>query len=155
MIDGDVLREDPVGHGIVHFANGITAYAFNSGRGLEVEGICENGSVAALNNGSEWEVREPVEEDHRGRRILGYGTFPAVPAQSSTLCLIEDLVHCLDTGAAPRGGVRLARSNTELLFAFVESHLRRGARVDLPLQDSRHRLERAYEPRQPKFEAQD
>ena len=41
IIDGDILREDPVGHGIIQFANGVTAYALNSGRGLEVEAVCE------------------------------------------------------------------------------------------------------------------
>lgn len=72
--------------------------------------------------------------------------------RASTLCLIEDLVHSLDTGEPPRGGAELARANTELIFAFVESHQRGGARVELPLAGSAYRLERDRAPRQPKYE---
>jgi len=40
-----------------------------------------------------------------------------------------------------------------LIFAFVESHVRGGARVELPLEGCTFRLERDRSPRQPKFEA--
>ena len=85
--------------------------------------------------------------------MLGLVDFPAFERRASTLCLIEDLVRVLDTGEAPRGGVELARANTELIFAFVESHQRGGARVALPLEGSKYRLERDRAPRQPKYEA--
>ncbi len=151
MIEGERLCEDPVGHGILQFENGVTAYALNSGRGLEVEAVGEHGVVTALGNGAEWQVRKPGGRDHRGRRVLAPGEFPPFDPASSTVRLIEDLVHALDTGEPPRGGVRLARTNTELIFAFVESHLRGGARVGLPLEGSRHRLQRDRAPRQPKY----
>ena len=62
-------------------------------------------------------------------------------------------MHSLDTGDPPRGGARLARTNMELIFAFIESHVRGGARVELPLQAGRpYRLERDRAPRQPKYE---
>ena len=61
--------------------------------------------------------------------------------------IIEDLVQALDTSGPTRGGVRVARAADELTFAFVESHLRGGARIDLPLQGSRLRLDRNPEPR--------
>ena len=150
-IDNKILRADPVGHGILQFENGVTAYALNSGRGMEVEAVCENGVVTALENGDQWQVREPGGKDHRGRNLLVAGEFPPFPAASSTVRLIEDLVHALDTGELTRGGVRLARTNTELIFAFVASHLRGGARVELPLQASEHRLQRNGSPRQPKY----
>ena len=142
IIDGDILREDPVGHGIIQFANGVTAYALNSGRGLEVEAVCQRGVVTALGNDKEWQLRAPVAQDHRGRNKLGLVEFPAFEHRASTLCLIEDLVRSLDTGEPPRGGAELARANTELIFAFVESHQRGGARVELPLDGSKYRLER-------------
>ena len=56
------------------------------------------------------------------------GAFPEFEPASATLNLIEDLVHSLDTGEPERGGVRVAYANNELLFAFIESHLRGGAR---------------------------
>jgi hypothetical protein len=71
---------------------------------------------------------------------------------SSTQAIIEDLAHSLDTGEPPRGGVRSAHQSTELIFAFIESHLQGGKRIHLPLRDSRIRLFRDREPRHPKFE---
>ena len=152
VIDGERLSEDPIGHGILQFENGVTAYALNSGRGMEVEAVGDRGVVSGLRNGVEWHVREHGAEDHRGRSVLTTGEFPAFKPASSTQRLIEDLVRSLDTGEPPRGGVRTARANTELIFAFVESHARGGARVELPLMGSRYRLQRNRPPRQPKFQ---
>ena len=42
--------------------------------------------------------------------------------------------------------------NTELIFAFIESHMRGGARVDLPLEGSTIRLQRGIAPKQPKYQ---
>ena len=154
VIDGDILREDPIGHGMIQFQNGVTAYALNSGRGLEVEAVCENGVVTAQGNDREWLLRAPVDQDHRGRNILGLVEFPSFERRASTLCLVEDLVRALDTGEPPRGGAALARSNTELIFAFVESHQRGGARVNLPLEGSTYRLERDRAPRAPQYESE-
>ena len=152
VIDGDRLREDPTGHGFFQFENGVTAYALNSGRGLEVEAVGEHGVVTALATGSEWQVREPGGKDDRGRDVLRVGEFPAFEKASSTQRLIEDLVHALDTGEPTRCGVRLAKANNELIFAFVESHVRGGARVELPLEGSRFYLKRERGARQPKYE---
>ncbi len=153
VLDGDRLSGDPVGHGVLQFEDGVTAYALNSGRGSEIEAVCSGGVATAMQNGEEWEIREPVAKDHRGRSVLGRSPFPEYQRKSSTVCLIEDLVHSLDTGEPPRGGARLSRTNMELIFAFIESHVRGGARVELPLQASRpYRLERDHTPRQPKYE---
>ena len=152
VIDGERLTEDPVGHGMLQFDNGVTAYALNSGRGMEVEAVGDKGVVTALGNGEEWQIREPGKQDHRGRDVLVQGEFPGYEYRSSTVCLIEDLVHSIDTGEPPRCGVRMARRNNELIFAFVESHLRGGARVELPLEGSKHRLLRDRDPRQPRFQ---
>lgn len=151
--DGDILKNDPVGHGIIAFENGVTGYALNSGRGLEVEAVGKTGVVTGFQNGAEWQVRETVDADHRGRNVLGMGEFPSFEKTSSTLNLIEDLVQALDTGEPTRCGVRLARANQELIFAFIESHQRNGAWVDLPLRDSSYRLSRDFTPRQPKYDA--
>ncbi len=152
VIDGERLTEDPVGHGILQFENGVTAYALNSGRGMEVEAIGDRGVVTGMRNGIEWHVREQGAEDHRGRPQLVPREFPDFEPASSTVRLIEDLVRSLDTGEPPRGGVRTARANTELIFAFVESHVRGGARMELPLTGSRFRLQRNRPPREPKYQ---
>ena len=55
--------------------------------------------------------------------------------KSSSLCCVEDLVNSLDTGDPPRGGRHAAipRANMELTFAFIESFVRGGMAVSLPL----------------------
>jgi predicted dehydrogenase len=147
-IEGEILREDPAGHGILGFEDGVTGYLLNTARGSEYEAIGAGGTVASLNNAAGWEVRRTT----RGQAGEFERTpFPAFTPASSTLRLIEDLVHALDTGAPPRGGVRVARRNTELIFACIESHRRGGAKVELPLQGCRLRLQRAITPHQPKL----
>lgn len=151
---GDLLSEDPLGEGTIHFANGVTAYALNTGRGLEVDAICEQGALSALNDGQEFMLRKRVVVDDRGRTALETVPFPDVEPASSTLALIEDLVHALDTGEAPRGGSagQIAYANTEVIFAMIESHRRGGARVTLPVESS-VRLARNSKPHQPKYTA--
>ena len=151
---GEVLREDPVGEGIVQFANGVTAYMLITPRSTDCEVICENGSLTAYNDGLEWQLRHRAPIDPQGRTGLVAGPFTEVAPISSTLCLIEDLVQALDNGKpVTRCGPRVALASTELIFAFIESHRRGGARVALPLQERTLRLQRYYPPRQPKFTA--
>lgn len=141
-IDGDILREDPKGHGIIQFENGVTAYSLISGKGGEGEheAICEHGMLTAVSNGTDWWLRR---FDREGEPH----PFPPFERASSTLRLVEDLVHSMDTGELPRGGVRVARASTELIFAFIESHRRGGARVELPLGDCGLKLQRDRPPR--------
>lgn len=149
--DGDILKNDPVGHGIIQFENGVTGYALNSGRGLEVEAVGHAGVVTAFQNGSDWQVREVVDKDYRGRNVLGVGEFPKYEETSSTVKLIEDLVQALDTGNPTRCGVKLARANQELIFGFIESHQKGGARVDLPLTGSKYTLSRDFQAKAPTY----
>ena len=152
-IEGNRLTGDPAGHGIIQFQDGVTAYALNAGRGGEWEAVCERGAVAALSNGAGWSLRREAPPDTRGRpEGLVEGRFPDFARTSSTLNIINDLVHSLDTGEPERCGVRVARASTELLFAFIESHQSGGARVDLPLEGSTVRLERDRTPNQPRYE---
>ena len=34
------MRQDPNGHGILQFDNGVTAYVLDTGRGLLVDAVC-------------------------------------------------------------------------------------------------------------------
>ena len=151
IIEGDMLREDPTGHGIIQFENGVAAYALLTLRGSEYEAICEQGTLTSFNNGVQWQLRRHIPVDPRGRMGFTTEAFPKYERASTALRLIEDLVHALDTGEPTRGGVRVARASTELIFAFIESHRRGGARVALPLKDCKLRLQRDRSPRQPKF----
>jgi predicted dehydrogenase len=150
MIDGDTLSEDPQGEGIFQFANGVRAYALFTARGLEVEAICEKGTVTALNDGIQLSVRKRIPIDDAGHLSLEQVELLEIEPQSSTLGLIEDLVHALDTGEPTRGGPEVCYTNMELIFAFIESHRQGGARVHLPIQ-SNLRLQRSTAPKTPKF----
>jgi predicted dehydrogenase len=152
-IEGEVLREDPVGEGIIGFADGVTAYALTTPRGSEYEAVCQRGTVASRNNEVQWQMRRAGPRGHpeNPRACLAEVPFPDFVPASTTLRLIEDLVHALDTGEPPRGGIRAARANMELIFAFIESHRRGGARVELPLRECPLRLQREWSPRQPRL----
>ncbi|MAH15580.1 MAG: hypothetical protein CMN65_07575 [Sphingomonadaceae bacterium] len=156
LIVGDELRDDPAAEGMFGFENGVTVYAMSSPRASEYEAICESGVLTALNNGVEFRMRKvrAYQVSARTIRDLSDDTFPEYERASSTLRLVEDLVAALDRGdATTRGGVRVARANMELIFGFVESHRRGGARVTLPLDDPGIRLVRHdREARQPRFE---
>ena len=149
VLDGDVMREDPRANATIQFDNGVTAFSLLSGRGdFELEAVCERGVVSVLGNGATWTLRR-FDGDPEHREPLSFE-----PA-SSTVRLVEDLVHSLDTGEPPRGGVRVARASTEMIFAVVESHLEGGSRVELPLADCRLRLDRNRPPKPQDFPALD
>lgn len=151
LFEGNILRDDPVGAGVIQFHNGVTLYALHTTRGHEHEAICERGTITAQNNGRSFVIRKQAL-DAEGKRLgLVETPMPEYTRASSTLRLIEDLVHALDTGQPPRGGVRVAHANTELIFAFIESHRRGGSRVELPLTHNEVRLQRQTTPRQPKL----
>ena len=150
IIEGQIFREDPTGQGMIQFENGVMVHALLSPRSSEWEAICDSGSLTCWNNGWQWKLRRNVNIPG-WRSCAEEGTFPDFERTSSTANLIKDLVHSLDTGEPPRGGVRCAHASTELIFAFMESHLQNGARVDLPLKGSKLRLERDRTPRQPRF----
>lgn len=142
IIDGDIVREDPSGQGMIQFSNGVTAHALLAPLGWEA--ICEGGSITSARDGAVWQIR-------RQNRLE---SFPRFERTSSGANIVKDLVHALDTGEPTRGGVRVAHASTELIFAFMESHLRNGERVELPLKGSKLRLQRDRAPRQPRFEPQ-
>lgn len=151
VIEGDVLREDPTGQSTIQFENGVTAHALLTPRSSEWEAICAGGTVTCWNNGWQWHIRKQQEvPGWRACRVPE--AFPEFERTSSTANLIKDLVHAMDTGEPTRGGVQCAYASTELIFGVIESHLRGGARVELPLTNSKVRLQRDPTARQPRIE---
>ncbi len=153
IFDGDILRTDPVGEGFVAFANGVTAYLLSTPRSSDCEVICENGSLTAFNDGLTWQLRRRQPIDANGHTGFVDVPYPEPPRVSSTLRLIEDLVQALDTGGPTQGGARVALAGAELIFAFIESHRRGGARVHLPLEAHNVRLQRNFAAHQPRYTA--
>ena len=151
VLNGNILHTDPVGGGTIQFENGVTAHALLTPRSSEWEAICDGGTVTCWNNGWQWHLRK--QQDVSGWRSCKVpDTFPAYEHTSSTANLIKDLVHSLDTGDPTRGGVRCAYASTELIFGIIESHLNNGARIELPLKNSKIRLQRNTTGRQPRYE---
>ncbi len=153
LFDGDVLTGDPQGEGTIQFANGVKAHVLLTSRSSETEAICSEGTITSLGDGSDWQVRKAAPVGLRGRNELRIAEAPQTPPTSSTLRAVQDLVHALDTGQPPRGGVRAARAGNELIFGIIESHLQGGARVELPLQKRTTRMVRDHTPRLPKYTA--
>ena len=151
VFEGDTLTEDPPGEGIVKLENGVTIYALLSSQSGEGEAVGTRGRIRSIRDGREWDFRVADPADPDPRSLTYRRAFPDFPQRSSTLRLIEDIVHSLDTGEPTRGGVRVAYASTELIFGFIESHRRGGVRVPIPLEDSVTRLERNGAARQPLF----
>ncbi|MEX1020392.1 MAG: Gfo/Idh/MocA family oxidoreductase [Litorilinea sp.] len=153
MFDGDILMDDPVGAGTIFFENGVTASMLLTPRGLEVDAIGTEGALSAFNDAQEWLLRtRQISSPGRTSLLPAEGFQPPEPA-SSTLLLIEDLVHSLDTGEPSRCGPRVALASTEVIFAFIESHRQGGARVELPLVKRDLRMQRNHTPKTPKYTA--
>jgi predicted dehydrogenase len=151
QIDGDIVLEDPVGQGTIYFQNGVMAHALLAPCGGS-EAICEKGCVMRWDS-REWEIRRSTDVPG-WRTCLISDAFPEFEQTSTTANLIRDLIHALDSGnPATKGGVRCAYASTELIFAFMESHLRNGERINLPLKGSKLRLKRDRGPNQPRFKS--
>lgn len=129
LVVGTEVLEDPAGTGTIMFENGVFGYGLVSPRRAEVEAVCDSGMIEALDNGVEFRTRSKVMDESED------GPNLAFESRSSTLILIEDLVHALDTGEPTRGGAEVAYWNTQVIFGMIESHRRGGARVELPLTD--------------------
>ena len=151
ILEGDILLDDPKGEGIVKLENGVTIYALLSDQSGEFEAVGTSGRLRALRDGREWDFRIADPEGHDARSLGLRRSFPDFPQRSSTLRLIEDIVHSLDSGEPTRGGVRVAYASTELIFGFIESHRRGGSKVPIPLEGSKTRLERNRAARQPLY----
>jgi len=146
LIGGDIVGEDPWGHGTVRFENGVFGYALMTPRRYEQEIICERGIFTVYRNMGKLEFRPADPANAQGRYMFGWGDFPAYEPASTTLRIIEDLVRSMDTGEPTQGGVRVARANTEIIIGLIESGLRGGAAVELPLKGNRLRLQRSFDP---------
>ena len=149
LFEKETLTQDPVGEGIFRFSDGVYGYALNSSQGVNFELVCSEGSVGCREAKGLWEIEHyPASTGSKAIKR----TAMDVVEKSSTQAIIEDLVRALDTGNPPRGGVQSAYQSTELIFAFIESHLGAGKRICLPLQNSTVRLTRNQQSRQPKYQ---
>ena len=105
-------------------------------------------SSAALKSSEERNSKLAAGDRNQTKVVQGQWDFSpdiTFETKSSTVVSVEDLCNSLDTGENPRGGEHgaVARGNIDLIFGFVESHVRGGKQIDLPLKNHGHyRLDR-------------
>src|SRR5687767_454579 len=107
LIEGDRLTGDPDAQAIVGFENGVTLHALLSPR-QDTEAICERGTITAVGGGVSFVLKRLTGDGKARSRELVETPFPDYPRTSTTLTLIEDLVHALDTGEPTRCGPDVA-----------------------------------------------
>ena len=155
-LEGDLIRKDPDMIGTVHYKNGVNVTLLVTPFTDAQEFVCDKGQILVYRGTSyykgfyNWEIRKLQDNGE-----LLVDSFPEFKPYSTTLWVIEDLVNTLDTGKITRGGIKVARAGDEQTFSLIESHIRGGIRVNLPLEDSKIRLERNLKPRMPLFEPSD
>lgn len=142
MKDGVLISEPQEAQAIAQFEDGVTAHIMCTRHNSEYQAVCKFGTVTATNDFRDLKI---VKKSEGGRTpvVIEVPTFEPLSPMTT---IVEDLVIALETGEQTRAGVRVARTEMEMLFGFVESHLRGGARVELPLRDSKLRVPRPARP---------
>ena len=135
--DGNVYSDDPGGDGVILFDNGVTGYMLHTNR-YEYQVNCERGAVGTFNDTLRFFMRRATG----GPREFEEVEFPDFEKSSPTVNLIDDLAGALDTGEPPLGGMESARHSVEIMVAMLESHLRGGERIAMPLEESPLRMHR-------------
>ncbi len=136
--------EDLMGNGYMVFDNGARGFLRGTPTGAaqwEFDLIGTEGRVRSLAQGMETQYYRWVPGGPRGRNLPARAPFPlptSVPSMG--FAVIEDLVHCLDSGEPPRCSDEDGRKALEIAIALRESHRRGGRRVDLPLSDRSLRI---------------
>ena len=119
--------------GIIHFPNGVWGYLLSTPRWAQFEVVCSGGSLRTRNDCQDWTLEVNRKRGKTTERVDR--RFPRYRKESSTVRLIRDLVHALDTHGPTQQGARAAAQSVEIAFGIIESHRRGGARVTLPLEN--------------------
>ena len=131
--------EDLMGNGYMVFDNGVRGFLRGTPTGAapwEFDLIGDEGRIRSLAQGMETQYYRWVPGGLRGRGLPARAPFPLpTTIPSMGLAVIDDLVHCIDTGNQPRCSALDGRKALEIAIALRESHRRGGIRVDLPLAD--------------------
>jgi NADPH:quinone reductase-like Zn-dependent oxidoreductase len=102
---------------------------------FEIDG--ENGKLRTFNDGHEATLRR--KEDEWG--LLEEAPFPEGESRSGTLGCIEELVAALDSDEPTSAPVEVAATGQEVCLGWLLSHLRDGARVELPIENRQFRVD--------------
>jgi predicted dehydrogenase len=136
--------EDLMGNGYMAFDNGVRGFLRGTPTGAapwEFDLIGTEGRVRSLAQGMETQYYRWVTGGLRGQGLPARAPFPLpTTIPSMGLTVIDDLVHCIETGAQPRCSAEDGRKALEIAIALRESHRQGGRRIDLPLADRSLRI---------------
>jgi predicted dehydrogenase len=131
-VTDDVVDADPaVRMGCVRFVNGVTAHIVASDS-LDVELSGRLGMMTVRSDGSSVRLRRRQSAADDGW-LLEDVAIDVPDRTSGTVNGIRALVAAIRDGKDPDYDVRRAVRSQEILFGWLESHRRGGARVELPL----------------------
>lgn len=149
------FRVEDMSDAIFQFANGVSGVAMSSEVtrynrfGIEIQGT--DGTIYLGNEGNRWarsvdrtdRINEPNPQIEWWE--LEPEPFPPVPAASSILEAVRELVQCMETGATPSSPGEDGVASLEMVMGIYESQRRSNQPVTFPLADRRSALYRLRE----------
>jgi predicted dehydrogenase len=119
----------------VGYQGGVEASFVPYGR-LDVDVVGTEGRAYAWDNSQLFRTWRPGKSG-RGSVVESAASEQTFTPQgeSPTVCTIRDIIRELETGERTRGNIDVTMQSVEVQFGLVDSHLRGGARVALPIQD--------------------
>ncbi len=138
-VDGDLQ-----GNGYLAFDNGVRGFLRGTPSGAaewDFEVIGTAGRIRSSCHGLDFALYQVIAGGVRDRGLPVKAPYPwptHMPGIGETI--IEDLVHCMATGARPQCDGEDGRQALEVAMALHASHAQGGVRTDLPLPDRSRRI---------------
>ena len=119
----------------VGYQGGIEASYIPYGR-LDVDVVGTEGRAYAWDNSQLFRTWRPGKGG-RGGAVASPPTEQSFTpeGESPTVCTIRDIINELETSEKTKGNIDVTMHSVEIQYGLVESHIRGGARVSLPIQD--------------------
>ncbi len=128
----DFTSDPGVDWAVVQFEGGTQGHAMRSPAMFEFAVYGSQGQIHCSESTPAFTVRRRLD-----RFSHEFAAEPLVlpEFEDSTVCIIRDLIHGIETDESTKGNVEIAHLGTEICLAVAESHIRGGSRVDLPLEN--------------------
>ncbi len=135
---------DLQGNGYLAFNNGVRGFLRGTPSGAaewDFEVIGTEGRIRSSALGLDFELFKMVAGGVRGRDLPAKVPYPwPTHMRGMGEIILEDLTHCIHTGASPRCSGEDGRQALEVALALHESHAQGGMKTYLPLPDRSRRI---------------